>query len=455
MNPEATPFTPDCSIDEIIANDDRLRCLFGEAIVVTERRSDIDRTPVEINPVQYCQDLGQKLNHFREHFDKPTVREEFLRAQTSEPQTLTSLETKFTSSADINLIDSIPDSHVKQWKTIEVCGAKFSIPMIETVFLEKYEKSFSLIVSMQLEQIAAQQSLQGNKIDSKKTLIAFSEIAKTKQRGFARDPRRTDLSTNIIVAIMFSELLKHQNQRLTSLLKTRTILDDELTSGMFIQLNKDETDENNPSMIKSNAVGVELKVIYNLTLRQMHQLIKYCFSRAGLEKTEAKIELLSSSRSEIRNDIATNPNRVLEHAFREHFLTRREVLDVMFTHIDKLSQSSTYRCPSCRIVIAPNHDGNFPHRRCPIVDWLVTKLQFNYSDGVVSIPDFAYVAPGISRYAREAYGLQSKLQTEPFYGKSKDEFVAYILDDRGRPIKTAHQGVKTVRLDQPSTSSRR
>lgn len=447
-----TPWTT--SIDEELENDDRFRCLFSEAVVVLEDRAATDRAQVEVNPVTYCIELGQKLKKFKDNFDQQTTREEFLRTQTADTQTLTSLETRILDRMDVQLLEEIPPSHCKCWKDVNFHGETFSIPMIENPFMTKYETIFQTIIDLQAEQLAADRSLKGERIDVGKTKKEIQIRARYLQRGFARDPRRTELNVKIVTALILTTLRKGTRRNLESYLKQRTVLDDELTSGMFIQTNRDELEVQDTSMIRPDSIGVELKVIYNLGMEQLQMLIKYLFSADPYDRMDAKIRLLSSVKSEIRNDVVVNPRRVFEHAIREHFLTRREMIELIFSHHDRQSNVRTQRCPQCRTPMGTARQSIIPHKRCKIVDWLVDHLGCIYENDSIVVPAYMYVAPGIARYAREAYGLRTRLQTEPFFGKTNHEFVAYTIDNKGRPCKVAHQGTKTVRVDTHDTHVR-
>lgn len=409
----------------------------------------------EVNPVTYCVDLNSRLKKFKDNFDQTHVREEFLRKQTSDNQRLTTLEGRFLNQMEIRLIDDIPAHHVKDYKQISVKGESIPIPMIENNFLEKYEKVFNTIINLQLEQFLAERILRSDKIDKSKTLQNIREIAFNKQRGFSRDPRRTSLNVDIITAIIITMLRQGTRPDLETYLRHRTILDDEITGGMFIQLTKDNVEDSEPSMIKPDSIGVELKVIYNLSYEQLQLLIKYLFTCDPAEKTESKIRLLSSTKSEIRNDVALNPEKVFEHSIREHFLTRQEVLELIFQHSDKQTGIRTRRCPYCKLIIGTSANNALPHQYCKVSKWLVDKLGFIYENNHLQVPNYTYIVPGVARYAKEAYGVRTQLQTEPFYGRTQTEFVAYTIDDKGRPLKVAQQGIKTVRLDHEASTSHR
>lgn len=445
----------DTDIDELINDDERFKCLFASSVVVMENRADVDRTQTEVNPVHYCMELDKKLKHFKENFDQQKTREEFLRSQTSDAQTLTSLETHVLEEISIDLMDDIPAAHVKAWKIAPVGGTHLPIPMIENHYLNRYERVFTTMIDLQLEQLVAERSLLGERIDQQRTLVTLEHQARDLQRGFARDPRRIELNVKIVTTLLLTLLRRGTKRELERFLVHRTILDDELTGGMFIRLDRDEPEVQEASMIRPDSVGVELKVIYNLNMAQMNMLIKYLFSSDPQERLEAKIGLLSSSRSEIRNDLVVNPKRVFEHAIREHFLTRREVMSLLFSHYDKITNVRSQRCPSCKTHLGTAKQLSIPHGYCKVTAWLVDHLGCTHEHGLISVPAYMYVSPGIARFAKEAYGLRTKLQTEPLFAKTRHEFIAYTIDEHGHPKKVAHQGVKQVRIDQPATSSSR
>lgn len=449
MDSSTASIQPDTSrsFDQEIEHDDRLRCLFSQSIVTVETRATVDRQAEELNPVNYCVDLDQKLKHFKDNFDQTRVREEFLRTQAAENSTTTTMTTRLLANMDLSLMDDIPVTHVKTWREFLICNKRYSIPMIETAFLTKYTSVFSTVVELQIDQIIIDQSLQGVKIDKELTLVKTRELAEAKQRGFARDPARTSLNILIVQALILTLIRKDTFEQLKAFLVSRTVLRDELTGGMFIKMDQDPAYDNETSMIRSDSIGIELKVIYNLNFRQIQSLIKFLFSNDKFERLESKIDLLSSVRGEIRNDIALDPGRVLEHVIREHFMTRLEITELIFRHQDKQSNTISYRCPTCKTTLGLATANNIMHNKCKVISWLVTKLGYKYEGNILYIESYNYVTPGVARYAKEAYQLRARLQNEPFYGRNDSEFVAYTIDDRGRPVKAAHQGIKTVKLD--------
>lgn len=456
MSQEPIPSTStDPSLDEILENDDRLRCIFSESIVRVENRSAVDRVVQEVTPVAYCIDLSEKLNRYATGFSQSVVREEFLRDTATAGRNLTSLETNIIDHMSIDLMPSIPNEHVKKWQRIVLDSTSVNIPMIQTPQLPHYDKMFSTLFSIQFEQLEADRALVGERLDIEKTKQVMNAFAKRKVSGFARDPQRENLNIKIVTALMLAMIRTKTRRNLEQYLQQRTILDDELTGGMFIRLDQTNTSqETTSSMIRPDAVGIELKVTYNLSLDQIKNLITYLFTSEPTAKMEAKIHLLASTKSEIRNDLVVDPERVFEHAIREHFMSRTEVADLIFNHLDRQTRTRTYRCPHCLLTVSGIQKSLIPHRYCKVSKWLVEKLGFVYSNSQLSIPSLTYVTPGITRYAKESYGLRTRLQTEPFFGKNTQEFVAYTIDEKGQPRKVAHQGIKTVNVNQPSTSRR-
>lgn len=445
------------SFEDYIDSDPTLACIFGDAIVCVETRND-PQSRRNINPVKYCDDLRKKMEQYRAEFDSAKVREDFLRDAAAGTSELHSLQIAVKEKKQIDLVSDIPDQDVKSWKEIEFMGQTIDVPMINNEKLEHYDRLFSHLIPMLLENLKANAAIRFRTLDSDKTMQGLKTIARRLTGGFATNQIRKELTINIVTALLMDTLYRSDTNATARFLVERTVHDDELEGGMFIRLDKHFTEQRD-TLIRADSVGVELKVVYNLTLPQLHSLITVLFSLDPKQVMEHKIKILSSTKGDTRNDIALNPELVLLHAIREHYLTRTDILYLFFGQEDSATRRTILKCPCCGTSVRQLSDTSVCHTTCSIVTWLVDKFQFEVTDDVVTIPAFGYVKPGIAHYARQVYKTISENQHKPFIGKNKDEFVVYKLDDHGKASKLAHQGSKPVRLDQPmmhpTTSSRR
>lgn len=149
---------------------------------------------------------------------------------------------------------------------------------------------------------------------------------------------------------------------------------DPLTSGLWI-INPDE---------KHSAVQAarERKVasIYELDDNQTQSLISLSFSRKLRETAAAKLNLFSRVKGVKRNDIKSNPKRVLSIVFSESELTRSEIKAMTFTK----PKDPTTSCPYCDVPAVL--DGVTYHAECAVIKWLVRHFFFKYDKelGVLS-----------------------------------------------------------------------
>lgn len=440
----------DMSLDDLIENDSRFKCIFSSALVTVTERADPSNIHEE-NPIKYCTNLEHTFSEIKKNFDSSLTRENFLRETISDQINLTSLETKVNAHMDLELLKTIPLEHIKGIKRLKIDNVEFDIPMINNEQLTMYIPQFELINNLLLDQIYGDYIIRNHCINKTETLANLKIRMERLTSQYARDPIRKQLVTLMSTALILSSIQRGIFNNNQKWLKMTTQLDDEITGGMFITDTSGFTTKRSGSMIEHTSLGVELKIVYNLNHQQLLYLVSWLFSSDKYERTRAKIELLASAKGSIRNDIALNPENVFIHSLREYFMTREESVDLILYHYDKTSSQITRRCPLCRTIIINVRGTILVHHYCDVIAWMVKNLGCEYQGAQLIIPKYTYLAPGIANYARQAYKTKGKTMSEPFIGKSQTEFVAYSVNNDGRPMKLCHQGIKTVKLDQSST----
>lgn len=429
-----------------------LHCLFADAVVKVGERGIENDTGIDLHPVTYCAEVEKKFSDYRENFNQTSVRESFLLDTTKTESETHTLELRVKRNEPLDLVGDIPIGCIKGWKRPKVHGIEYRIPMIETRYLQRYHDVFSRIVEILLDKLEANLALRYKNLNRDKTRTVFFNMSKNACIGFARDDIRIQLNARILTVMMLERIMIGDDIATAKLLVLGQPCDDEITAGMFIRIDASASFDNK-TMIQQDSVGMELKINYNLTLDQMRNILRYMFSKNINTRMEAKVKLLSSVKGDIRNDIALDCEKVLLHVIREYYMTRPEIMDLIFSYFDTQSKMQRRCCISCGTSIT--NGTIIRHVKCQVVEWLIDKFGFCYEDDTLSIPPYMYVKPGIANYIRQAFNTQVRTQTKPFVSKTHDELSVYKIGPTGLPVKMAHQGIKTVRFDGPTTSTGR
>lgn len=207
-------------------------------------------------------------------------------------------------------------------------------------------------------------------------------------------------------------------------------------------------------MVSMSSVRSAVSICYNMKLNQIKWLLIYIFDRDRANRTEAKINLLSSVKADVRNDIALSPSKVINRAFAEHYLTRAEILTLVFCSSTSNRTDASKRCPHCT-TICVIHGNSVRHGPCPVTEWLSTSFQFEYDQGTLVGPDYAYVESGVKNYAKELLYLDAQRRLTPYISRSEQEFKIVTIDSQSTTKVVAQHGSKPVRLidGHPSTSA--
>lgn len=452
--PQRLPEEPNqLSFDEMIAQDEHLSCIFADAIISIEERGLNPETVEDVNPITYCSNLETKFKNFKQNFDSAKVRQEFFQDTITSQQQLHSLETRVIEDRKLDILRDIPPTHIKDVKTIRFLDHELEIPMIKTEHIGTYVDVFNRIIEINLDAIQANLSIRGLRLQKDKTRCEILNYSKCVTKRFARDDDRISLNAKMATALILDVIRNENSKQTDKYLVERQTVDDEIEGGMYIRLDRPALFDRT-TMMQPESVGVEMKINYNLNMKQLRYIISYMFSRDPAVRTESKIELLSSVRGDTRNDITLNCEKVLLHAVREHYLTRKEIIELFFYHYDNSQKQHSHKCPCCQTVVRTNMVGII-HGKCDLVDWLITHFQFNYENETISTPSFGYIKPGVANYARKAYATQTRLQNTPFVAKTSDGFQIYRVNPDGLPSKLVHEGSKPVKISAPAPSGSR
>jgi len=157
----------------------------------------------------------------------------------------------------------------------------------------------------------------------------------------------------------------------------------------------------------------------------------------------SKISLLSSVKPEVRNDLVLGPMKVLDASIAEFFLTRSELMHMVFSQPTSQSVSPGRRCPHCKSVVTVK-ENSFSHHDCPVSRWLVNSHQFYRNESTYMVPSCMAIDKVQSDYIRKIIELDSQRKLIPYIARSSHDFKVIALDSSGTPKTLAQIGSRPV-----------
>lgn len=416
-------------IDEIFAADERLSSAFGGGIVIY---SAADQCEVELpQPENFISNRVKKFESCSSEFSSTEKRIEFVEAAHTAATSQTKVTVRYDSARQIDL--SIDPSHIKGYAKWNTGDKILDIPLVKSGWTEKYETMYRAAVITNLERAADIFEGQEKNLDIEQSLKILGEHANRIVANMCTSPSRRRCQEAIISYILTELTLTHKLSNIIKFCVVSTVIQSDGQSGAYVQLSDiaNTPKERTECMIQKNSVGYNGNPIYGLNFRQLRQLVVYIFSRDPGERVMAKVNLLSSVPPTVRPDIITGPGRVLIESIHEYFMTREEIVSLVFSGD---TERRATRCTHCQTAVIIT-GLNISHTGCPVTEWLVKHFQFHESETNTTAPQLAYVKPGVVYISKALAEAQRKIRSLPFIGKSDKEAMAYTLDGRGHPKK--------------------
>lgn len=423
----------------------RLQAIFGAGIVVVEDR--ITGKTVDSQPHVFVDTIIKDHKEVEEQPSSSSTQRNFLERSAIQKTKFTMFSTNFNSDR-VSVIDQIQKSMVKGHKEVTFSGARFTLPAIRDRHLTSISQGLSVYADSLLQTISVNYSVANKEINHEATKKNILRMTQPTTNYLTSNVGRRQVYNLLLSVLVLEDLAWQAQSKFFELLQTHSIIHNNGDGGgAFIRLDSaaDTITSRLTSMINQSSMQSAIAICYNLKLNQIRNLISYLFDKDILIRTEAKINLLSSVSPDIRNDIAMSPNRVLIRSFSEHYLTRSEILSLMFNVSTSTRSDAGKRCPHCYIVCNLSTDSVL-HGPCPVTDWLVTNCQFEYHGPSLVAPSLGYINQGLANYAQQLLTLEAQRRLKPYISRTEENFKIITLDAEGTTRVVAQHGSKPVRI---------
>lgn len=216
--------------------------------------------------------------------------------------------------------------------------------------------------------------------------------------------------------------------------------------GEYLQPSSAPSIDYNKSMIHPSLTSGKVSINYNLSLKQIKDLICFIHTRDSHARVTAKVNLLSTTKDSVRTDLIQSPISVLTHCFAEYLITPGEILELIFEN---------KRCPVCNTIVLKEYDCII-HNNCSILDWFKEYFPLMIHNNNICIPRYNLVDIPISKHLERLYNLKSQIQRQQLLNKQPGVTTAYRLrDDNTLSSTTLHRiDTSVARMFQPSVSPR-
>lgn len=427
---------------------ERLEAIFGDTMVITEDTGYTSR-PEITEPRLFTTALANKVKHLEEDFISTSGQRDFLEHQISEANKYSSLVNDFKQGKTTCVLNYIAPKLTRS-HTVEIHGIKFPLPDIKSKDIPELQTALDVYASVLTDSINSLLDVTSKKIDQTQSLRNIKEALPSsliKSLG-----TRLNVFTSILYVYCLEAKLFKESSEFSVYIKTSPIIDDPYTHGAFIHSARSETIPLNGCLIPNNAIGVSLALRYNFNLNQLQLLIQSMFAHDLDQRAASRIQLLSTVKNEVRAEVVNHPTPTLHRIIRECFLTRRELLGIIFNlehEIPNPHLPNNYaknRCPSCSAVVHSTTTYVHHPSPCTLIDWLVSEFQLRYSSPLLTIPPLQHIRVDTTQYAKQMTAQVSQLRHNTFVSRTQDELVAYKAADDCIPRRLVHQGVKTVKV---------
>lgn len=444
QQPPPSAYLPGAS-DEIMA-------AFGRGFVCIEDRIESEaKPPVMVKPLAYKHSLESKMEEFRREFDSFSTRKEFMQHQVEQAGKFTTIVAALEPHKDISIIQHISTEFVKRGSTkINLCGKEYNIPSVRPEAIPDVQSGLQVYASHLLDIIDSNLQIRRKRLDRETTLNNIMRATFEKAKATTSTPARQTLNNHLLTSIVLEHAAFTTQASAAQLLTSIDWIDDTASRGAFVRIDDQQStiQTRSQSMHTPASMSSAISIQYHLSVRQMRQLVTYMLSSNPVDRTEAKIDLLSTLRDHVRNDVIASPISVLRRACAEHQLTRTELLHILFPRDsrDRLQTEAPSRCLNCKATVSFITNGIQHPPHCQVNDWLVENFQFTRTSIGVETPHFAYIAPSVADYSRQLLEQNSRNRNTPYVLNTGHDHQIYLLDQAGLPRKVVHHGTKEVKL---------
>lgn len=441
--------------------DEALFARLGKGLAVMDVRSKKER--IELDPVVTIAELNKKEQTNRSTFDRHSTQVEWLKHHATQRDVLYNT---ISQVSDQKVELNIPSVMVEKQHevTIQTEDRRFDVNgyKVKPKFTTFCYSALQALRESWIDRLSSSNELTSHPLN----IDTFMAVVREKIRRSR--PWKKVLVTKWNVAqkncyfistevAFLQDFVPYREEKLTSDRDFSTVIEDQFTDGSFIRIGHSTSDwmKRATTMLPEDAIGTSDKALFNLSFKQMRQLATWIFSRSPHLRMRVKIELLSSLKDSIRNEIMLSPLDSLIQSFREHALTRLDILHFFFYEDERKNYPT---CIACEGKVNFTSNNSATHAGCDIDVALVKLFQFETSGHNIIAPPYLYLKPSTTVYARELLKLRSRETSRPFVGQSNSRLLIGTLDASGKP-STSQLGTRevtgTVGLDRSTISSLR
>ncbi|CAH0702584.1 unnamed protein product [Spodoptera exigua] len=255
----------------------------------------------------------------------------------------------------------------KDVATIDTEFGVFEVPIPTTSAIPKYQKVLNTTAAAAIKTLRDTSLLMDSRgMNVAKLAQKIKSISQRAVSKYSKSLDRKDVMESILSVLIIERIKERQLQTICNHYSKPEMWVDPLSSGLWII----NPDENHPA----NLAARQRKVtsVYELDDNLTQSLIALTFSRKPRETAAAKLNLFSRVKGSKRDDIKTDPKKVLATVLSESELTQAEIKAMIFSK----PKEAINTCPHCDVPV--EICGVTYHRQCPVIEWLVKNFFFKY-----------------------------------------------------------------------------
>lgn len=429
--------------EEFFESDDRLAGIFGIGKLSMSKPSknrpgEVDKLVVS-SPTTTIKERVSKFEKFSRNFSSANTRAEFLREACADASTQHTVSFTYADKP-MKLGCAIEEEAVRNTTVVKIGKNEVTLPVIKNGYLSTYQQKFSAYLRTLLDKICDLLDGLGTTCNVPESIQRLRQEMAPVAASMCNTTARRACQAELCAILIAEIYLQSQSTTIAQYFVIEDLKADEYTRGAYVRVSDVEStpELRLSSMVQRNAVGFDTNPVYNLNMAQLTALLTYAFSRDVQDRLRAKVRLLSSVSSVVRNDLIDDPEKVIHATMREYFFTREELIHLFF--IDE-SDRRAARCLCCGKIGAINGT-RIQHSRCEAMQWLASHYQFTADEDITHTHEYMYVRPGVTEVARSLAQAQKRIHSMSFIGSDDKEAVAYVVGKDGLPRKLGSAGVR-------------
>lgn len=258
-------------------------------------------------------------------------------------------------------------------------------------------------------------------INVNETITIIDDLVST---YIAKQTKVNPIAYNFLTAILLERAaISSDYNILRSISKITTISDDNNTYQISTEVENCFT-RSSGMALPSTIIGSPT-ITYSLNRKQIDSLVQYIFTSKECLRMDCKIHLLSTTHSNVRTDLISNPGQVLVATFAEYLMTPSEVINIIFCRPDNPEK----RCPVCNANIS-HTDNRIKHHSCNVFQWIKKYMPILIVGDEISSKPLRSVSTPIHKRLNRLFDIKAKIQNHNIETTSNTgKHVVYSIKD--------------------------